>query len=60
MAHGVFNTDPGQSAFFDDFSLQGPAPALFAAGAAVPEPTSLAGFTLGATLIGLLHRRRKN
>ncbi|HEX6961188.1 MAG TPA: hypothetical protein VF175_04930 [Lacipirellula sp.] len=24
MIDGVFNTDPGQSAFFDDFSLQGP------------------------------------
>jgi hypothetical protein len=60
MAHGVFNTDPGQSAFFDDFSLQGPAPSLFAASAAVPEPTSLGGLALGASIIGLLNRRRKN
>jgi hypothetical protein len=60
MAHGVFNKDPGQSAFFDDFSLDGPAPSLFAASSAVPEPSSIAAFAMGALLIGLNGRRRKN
>jgi len=59
MAHGVFNTDPGQSAFFDDFSLDGPAPS-FAASAAVPEPSSIVGLAFGALVIGLQSRRRKN
>jgi hypothetical protein len=53
MIDGVFNVDPQQSAFFDDFSLDGPAPPL----AAIPEPSSLVGFALGALLIGLSRRR---
>jgi len=51
MLQGVYNTDPKQSAFFDDFSLTGPPPPI----AAVPEPSSLVGLALGACI---LRRRR--
>jgi hypothetical protein len=55
MLDGVFNTDPKQSAFFDDFSLDGPAPPI----SAVPEPSSLVALAIGAALVGLGGRRRR-
>lgn len=58
MLNGVFNIDPGQSAFFDDFSLQGPAP-LSAATSAVPEPTTATGLAIGALLLSLRRRGRR-
>lgn len=57
MDDGVFNIDPGQSAFFDDFSLQGPAVSLGTV-SAVPEPSSLGCLALGALLLGATSRRR--
>jgi hypothetical protein len=59
MLNGVFNIDPMQSAFFDDFSLSGPAP-LQAASSAVPEPSTAAGLALGALLLSLRRSRRRN
>jgi len=58
MVDGVFNTDPGQSAFFDDFSLDGPA-AFQIANASVPEPSSLAGLAVGALTLGFARRRKR-
>jgi hypothetical protein len=57
MIDGVFNVDPGQSAFFDDFSLDGPAVSLVAS-ASVPEPSSLVGLAFGALMIGLRRHRK--
>ncbi len=57
MIDGVFNIDPQQSAFFDDFSLDGPAPGLFA-GLGVPEPSSLVSLALGALMVGLRRNRK--
>ena len=49
MIDGVFTTSiPQQSAFFDDFSLDGPPPPM---SGAVPEPSSLVGLA-SAVLIG--------
>lgn len=56
MLDGVVNINPGQSAFFDDFSLDGP---LVTSIAAVPEPASLAGLSLGAVALSLAGRRRR-
>jgi hypothetical protein len=58
MIDGVFNTDTGggQSAFFDDFSLDGP----LVAASAVPEPSSLAMLAVGGLLVCLRGRRRIN
>ena len=58
MIDGVFNVDPGQSAFFDDFSLDGPGVSLVA-NSAVPEPTSLVGFATGALLLSLARVRKQ-
>jgi hypothetical protein len=58
MIDGVFNVDPGQSAFFDDFSLMGPGMSLVA-NAAVPEPSSLVGLATGALIVGLRRNRKK-
>lgn len=58
MIDGVFNVDPGQSAFFDDFSLDGPGVSLVA-NFAVPEPSSLIGLATGAALLGLARSRRR-
>ncbi|MBX3424169.1 MAG: PEP-CTERM sorting domain-containing protein [Pirellulales bacterium] len=57
MINGVFNVDPGQSAFFDDFSLQGPAVSLIA-NTAVPEPSSLICLALGTLLLGARKLRK--
>jgi hypothetical protein len=56
MVDGVFNTDAGggQSAFFDDFSLDGPAAMI----ASVPEPSSLAALATAVLLVGGRMRRR--
>ena len=59
MIDGVFNKDPGQSAFFDDFSLDGPAPGLVA-NSAVPEPTSMALVAFGLAAMGLRRGGRKS
>lgn len=58
MIDGVFNVDPGQSAFFDDFSLDGPGVSLVA-NAAVPEPSSLIGLVTGALMLGFARTRRQ-
>jgi hypothetical protein len=59
MIDGVFNVDPGQSGFFDDFSLDGPAVSRTLA-TSVPEPSSLGSLALGVILLGVgKHRRRK-
>jgi hypothetical protein len=60
MIDGVFNKDEGggQSAFFDDFSLDGPAGIVAAVGT-VPEPTSAMGLALGAMLFSLRGYRRR-
>jgi hypothetical protein len=59
MIDGVYNTDPQQSAFWDDFSLTGPAPPLSSL-VSVPEPTSMVLITLGfgAVLMGLGRNRK--
>ncbi|QEG35447.1 PEP-CTERM sorting domain-containing protein [Bythopirellula goksoeyrii] len=58
MLNGVTTTGQ-QSGFFDDFSLDGPAPGMFAAtNQAVPEPTSLVILSLGTLLVGLGRSRR--
>ncbi len=59
MIDGVFNTDPGQSAFFDDFSLDGPVAPLAAAGA-VPEPATATGMVFGALMLSLWRGRQRN
>jgi hypothetical protein len=59
MVDGVFNTDPGQSAFFDDFSLDGPVATLMA-NVSVPEPTSLALIAFGLAAVGLRRGDRKS
>lgn len=51
MYDGVYNTNPQQSAFFDDFSLDGPAVSPLAAQSAVPEATSLVSVLIGALLL---------
>jgi len=58
MTNGVFNIDPQQSAFFDDFSLQQISP-LSAATSAVPEPTTATGLAIGALLLSLRRGRRQ-
>lgn len=58
MIDGVFNTDPFQAAFFDDFSLDGPAP-LQAATGAVPEPATAFGLAVGALMLSLGRNRRR-
>jgi hypothetical protein len=58
MLDGVFNVNPGQSAFFDDFSLDGPSVSLVAT-AAVPEPASLATMAMGALALGLMRSRKQ-
>jgi hypothetical protein len=58
MLDGVFNIDPQQSAFFDDFSLDGPLVMSVPTAGAVPEPSSLATLALGGLLAGLWGRRR--
>ncbi len=58
MIDGVFNVDPQQSAFFDDFSLEGPAP--LSAASAVPEPASVVSLALGGLLLGLCRSRRRS
>ena len=60
MLDGVFNIDPQQSAFFDDFSLDGPLVMSVPGVGAVPEPSSLATLALGGALVGLWGRRRIN
>lgn len=57
MIDGVFNIDPQQSAFFDDFSLEGPAPPSLA-NVSVPEPSSLVVLGLGTLLLGLGRKRK--
>jgi hypothetical protein len=59
MIDGVFNTDVGggQSMFWDDFSLDGPAPPLSAL-TSVPEPTSVALIAFGLVAVGLRRGRR--
>ncbi|TWU29321.1 hypothetical protein [Bythopirellula polymerisocia] len=58
MLDGVTTTGQ-QSGFFDDFSLDGPAPGmLVATNQAVPEPTSLVILSLGTLLLGLVRTRR--
>lgn len=59
MIDGVFNVDPGQSAFFDDFSLDGPGVSLIA-NASVPEPSSLIGLATGALLLGFARGRKQH
>jgi hypothetical protein len=59
MIDGVFNIDPQQSAFFDDFSLDGPAP-LLSAGVSVPEPVSILSLSLGVVILGLRRIRRES
>jgi hypothetical protein len=59
MLDGVYNFGGQQSAFFDDFSLFGPAPPSLIASGAVPEPSSIIGLALGAVLVGLKVRRSK-
>jgi PEP-CTERM motif-containing protein len=56
MVDGVFNVDPFQAAFFDDFSLDGPAELM--AASAVPEPASVVSLALGLALLGLAKFRR--
>lgn len=53
MIDGVFNIDPQQSAFFDDFSLDGP----LVPSVAIPEPASVV-LALGVLLIGMRSRPR--
>lgn len=55
MIDGVFNTDPQQSAFFDDFSLEGLAPPMINA---VPEPSSVVCLALASVLVGLRRGRQ--
>ena len=58
MLQGVFNTDVGggQSAFFDDFSLDGPAAS--AGISSVPEPAALVSLVVGGLLLGTRRPRR--
>jgi hypothetical protein len=60
MLDGVFNTDAGggQSAFFDDFSLLGPAPPGLGALTSVPEPSSLVILGLGTLFVGFKRNRK--
>jgi hypothetical protein len=62
MLDGVFNTDVGggQSAFFDDFSLDGPAPPGLGGLVSVPEPSSFLMIGLGTMLLGLMKRTRNS
>jgi hypothetical protein len=60
MIDGVFHRDVGgtlgnQSAFFDDFSLEGPVPPMIGS---VPEPSSLAGLAIAVLMVGGRMRRR--
>jgi hypothetical protein len=57
MIDGVYNDDPQQSAFWDDFSLDGPAPPLSAL-VSVPEPSSVVVLGLGMLLVGLGRNRK--
>lgn len=56
MEDAVYNDNPQQSAFWDDFSLDGPAPGSLAA---VPEPTSLVSLVLGGLLLSMGRARRQ-
>jgi hypothetical protein len=58
MLDGVFNVDPGQSGFFDDFSLDGPAASRTLA-SVVPEPSSLGTMALGLLMLGFGRGRRQ-
>lgn len=57
MIDGVYNADPQQSLFFDDFSLQGPDGSIVLFQTAVPEPTSVA-LALGLIVCGVTGLRR--
>ncbi len=57
LVDGVNNQNPQQSAFFDDFSLQGPAPASVAA-SAVPEPAASGLAVTALIALGAARRRR--
>ncbi len=59
MLDGVYNAGGQQSAFFDDFSLFGPAPPSVVASGVVPEPSSIVGLALGVLIVGLSNRKRK-
>jgi hypothetical protein len=61
MIDGVHSGFNPQSAFFDDFSLDGPALSLALTGVQVPEPTSLAGLAvLGGLALGRNRRRLRS
>jgi len=57
MINGVYHAGGAQSAFFDDFSLDGPAVGAIAT-AVVPEPSSLAALAIGWAVVA--HRRRRS
>ena len=59
MIDGVGNLDPGQSAFFDDFSLDGPL-ALLVAATPVPEPATAVSLVLGVVMLGFRRTRQQS
>lgn len=59
MIDGVFNENPGQSAFFDDFSLVSVPIPLQGDIAVVPEPATSVGLIFGAMMFGIRRRRRR-
>ncbi len=56
MLDGVTVTGQ-QSAFFDDFSLDGPAPGMLVTNLSVPEPTTASSILLSLLVLGLLRRK---
>ncbi len=59
MIDGVFHSGGQQSAFFDDFSLDGPAPpGGLLANVTVPEPTSFVMLAFGLAAVGLRRAKR--